>query len=164
VASGPKGPRALDSEAARREALVAISTLVVVEEDGRVWLSEFGSPGSGARGGKEVSEIGPLELPPAKAYDVVVSYAVMRPGDRSMVHTHPGPEAWYMLAGEQCLETPAGTRQVGTGESMAVAPNVPMRLSVVGTTVRRSLVVIIHDSAQAAIIPSDWKPPGGCGP
>lgn len=137
-------------------------TGIVVEEDGRVWLSEFGPQDSAPRGGEGVAVIGPLELPPAKTYDAVLSYAVMRPGDRSHVHTHPGAEGWYMLAGEQCLETQSGMRKARTGETMTVSPNVPMELSIVGTTVRRSLVLIIHDSAQAAIIPSDWKPSGAC--
>ncbi len=135
---------------------------IVVEEDGRVWLSEFGPRDRAPRGGKAVGVIGPLELPPAKTYDAVLSYAVMRPGDRSHVHTHPGPEAWYMLAGEQCLETQAGTKKARTGETMTVAPNVPMELSIIGATVRRSLVLIIHDSAQAPFMPSDWKPSGAC--
>lgn len=135
---------------------------IVVEEDGRVWLSEFGRRDSAPRGGEPVAVIGPLELPPAKTYDAVLSYAVMRPGDRSLVHTHPGPEGWYMLAGEQCLETQAETKKARTGETMTVPPNVPMELSIIGSTVRRSLVLIIHDCAQAPIIPSDWKPPGAC--
>ena len=135
---------------------------IVVEEDGRVWLSEFGLRASAPRGGEPVAVIGPLELPPAKTYDAVLSYAVMRPGDRSLVHTHPGPEGWYMLAGEQCLETQGGTKKARTGETMTVAPNVPMELSIIGATIRRSLVLIIHDSAQAPIIPSDWKPSGAC--
>ena len=140
------------------------ATGIVVEEDGRIWLSEFAPRDDAPEGGKDVAEIGPLELPPAKTYDAVISYAVMRPGDRSLVHTHPGPEGWYMLAGEQCLETQTGTtKKARVGETMTVAPNVPMQLSIVGETVRRSLVLIIHDSAQAAIIPSDWKPSGVCG-
>lgn len=137
-------------------------TGIVVEEDRRVWLSEFGAQDSAPRGGEGVAVIGPLELPPAKTYDAVLSYAVMRPGDRSLVHTHPGSEGWYMLAGEQCLETPSGTKRAGVGETITVSPNVPMELSIVGTTIRRSLVLIIHDSAQAAILPSDWKPSGAC--
>jgi len=139
------------------------ATGIVVVEDGRVWLSEFGQQDNAPQRGEGVVVIGPLDLPPAKTYDAVISYAVMRPGDRSLVHTHPGPEAWYMLAGEQCLETQTGTtKKARTGETMTVAPNVPMQLSIVGTTVRRSLVLIIHDSAQAAIIPSDWTPSEAC--
>jgi quercetin dioxygenase-like cupin family protein len=76
---------------------------IVVEEDGRAWLSEFGAQNNAPRGGESVAVVGPLQLPAAQSYAAVLSYAVMRPGDSSRVHTHPGPEAWYVLAGEQCL-------------------------------------------------------------
>jgi len=82
------------------------ATGIVVEEDGRVWQSEFGSRDLIVKGGQPVATVGPLQLPPAKSYTAVLSYAVMRPGDQSRVHTHPGPEGWYMIVGEQCLETP----------------------------------------------------------
>ena len=84
------------------------ATGIVVEEEGRVWLSEFGARDSPPRGGERIAVVGPLQLPPANSYAAVLSYAVMRPGDSSRVHTHPGPEGWFVLAGEQCLETPAG--------------------------------------------------------
>ena len=140
------------------------ATGIVVEEDGRVWLSEFGARDSAPRGGKVVAVIGPLQLPVAKSYSAVLSYAVMRPGDSSRVHTHPGPEGWYVLAGEQCLETPAGANRAGAGHTMTVEPNVPMELNVTGTTLRRAFALVIHDSTQDRGIPSDWKPAGKCGP
>jgi quercetin dioxygenase-like cupin family protein len=139
------------------------ATGMVVEEDGRVWQSEFGARDLALKGGQPVAVIGPLQLPAAKSYTAVLSFAVLRPGDRSMVHTHAGPEAWYMLAGEQCLETPAGTRKAKAGETMAASPNVPMELAITGTAQRKSLVLVIHDSAQPQALPSDWKPLGGCG-
>jgi hypothetical protein len=82
------------------------ATGIVVEEDGRVWLSEFGARDTAPRRGEAVAVVGPLQLPVAKSYRAVLSYAVMRPGDSSRVHTHPGPEGWYVLAGEQCLRLP----------------------------------------------------------
>jgi quercetin dioxygenase-like cupin family protein len=138
------------------------ATGIVVEEDGRVWLSEFGSRGLIVKGGQLVATVGPLHLPPAKSYTAVLSYAVMRPGDQSRVHTHPGPEGWYMLVGEQCLETPAGANRAKAGETMTVPPNVPMQLNITGTEVRKSLVLVIHDSSQVRGIVSQWKPPGAC--
>jgi len=147
-----------DAEAARS------ATGIVVEEDGRVWLSEFGARDTAPRGGKVVAVVGPLQLPVAKSYSAVLSYAVMRPGDSSRVHTHPGPEGWYVLAGEQCLETPAGANRAGAGQTMTVEPNVPMELNVTGTTLRRAFALVIHDSTQERGIPSDWKPSGKCGP
>jgi quercetin dioxygenase-like cupin family protein len=140
------------------------ATGMVVEEDGRAWLSEFGARDIASRGGEAVAVVGPLQLPVAKSYSAVLSYAVMRPGDSSRVHTHPGPEGWYVLAGEQCLETPAGANRAGAGQTMTVPPNVPMELNVTGTTLRRAFALVIHDSTQERGAPSDWKPAGKCGP
>ena len=139
------------------------STGIVVEEDGRVWLSEFGARDTAPRGGEAVAVVGPLPLPEAKSYSAVLSYAVMRPGDSSRVHTHPGPEGWYVLTGEQCLATPAGAHRAGAGETMTAPPNVPMELTVTGTTLRRAFALVIHDSTQGRGAPSDWKPSGECG-
>lgn len=138
------------------------ATGIVVEEDGRVWLSEFGAQDSVTREGQSIAVVGPMQLPAAKSYAAVLSYAVMRPGDSSRVHTHPGPEGWYVLAGEQCLETPAGADRARTGGTMTVPPNIPMELNVTGKTLRRAFALVIHDSAQARGIPSDWKPSGAC--
>ena len=140
------------------------ATGIVVEEDGRVWLSEFGPRDIALRGGEPVALVGPLQLPAADRYSAVLSYAVMRPGDSSRVHTHPGPEGWYVIAGEQCLETPAGVTRAGPGQAMTVPPNVPMELNVTGATLRRAFALVIHDSTQERGAPSDWKPSGKCGP
>jgi quercetin dioxygenase-like cupin family protein len=146
-----------------RKAAAKSATGIVVEEDGRAWLSEFGPRDTAPRGGEAVAVVGPLQLPAAKSYAAVLSYAVMRPGDSSRVHTHPGPEGWYVLTGEQCLETPAGANRARAGGTMTVPPNVPMELNVTGTTLRRAFALVIHDSAQQRGIPSDWKPAGVCG-
>ena len=153
-----KFPSAAAAEAAKT------GTGVVGEVEGQVWLSDFGPRAMNLEGGESVAVIGPLELPPARSYDAVFMHAVMRPADRSRVHTHPGPEAWYVLAGEQCLETPAGATRASAGASMTVRPNVPMELMVVGTAVRHSLTLVVHDSTQPKSIVSDWKPSGRCGP
>jgi len=139
------------------------ATGIVVEEDGRVWLSEFGARDAAPRGGEAVAIVGPMQLPEARSYTAVLSYAVMRPGDSSRVHTHPGPEGWYVLAGEQCLETPAGATRGGAGQTMTVLPNVPMELNVTGATLRRAFALVIHDSTQQRGVNSDWKPAGKCG-
>ena len=138
------------------------ATGIVVEEDGRVWLSEFGPHDLAQEGGQAVAIVGPMELSKAELYSVVLGYAVMRPDDRSIVHIHPGPEGWYMISGEQCLETPAGVTRATAGGTATVPPNVPMELTVTGTVVRKSLVLVIHDSSQPAGRPSDWKPQGLC--
>lgn len=74
------------------------ATGIVAEEDGRAWLSEFGPRNMAVKGGEVIAVVGPLQLAAATSYSAVLSYAVMRPGDSSRVHTHPGPEGWYVLA------------------------------------------------------------------
>jgi quercetin dioxygenase-like cupin family protein len=149
-------PSRIAAEAARS------ATGIVVEEDGRVWLSEFGRRNAAPQGGEAIAVVGPLELPAARSYAAVLSYAVMRPGDSSRVHTHPGPEGWYVLAGEQCLETPAGANRSRAGGTATVRGNIPMELNVTGTTLRRAFALVIHDSARDRGTPSDWKPSGAC--
>jgi quercetin dioxygenase-like cupin family protein len=135
---------------------------IVVEEDGRVWLSEFGARHAAPRGGHAIAVVGPMQLAKAASYTAILSYAVMRPGDKSRVHTHPGPEGWYVLAGEQCLETPNGAAKARAGGTTTVGPNIPMQLNVTGTVLRRAFALVIHDATQQRGVPSDWKPAGTC--
>jgi len=89
--------------------------------------------------------------------------ATFAPGMESIVHRHSGPEAWYVLAGEQCLETPDGKTVVRAGQSAIVPAGPPMRLTGTGTVQRRSLVLVLHDTSQPWITPtSDWTPKGLC--
>jgi quercetin dioxygenase-like cupin family protein len=135
---------------------------IVVEENGRVWLSEFGSRNRPLHGGHRIAVVGPLKLLPADSYTAEIAYSVMQPGDRSRAHTHSGPEAWYVLSGAQCLKTPSGTRSAGAGATMSVMPNRPMELSVIGPEVARSLTLVIHDSTQEFGTASTWNPTDEC--
>lgn len=134
----------------------------VWEEDGVIWLSELGTTESRPAGGSFVARIGPLQLPRATEYTASYAYAVMRPGQRSRVHIHPGPEAWYVLAGEQCLETSVGTFKGGAGEPVVAPANVPMELTVTGTETRRALVLVVHDGREPQAKPVEWQPRGAC--
>jgi quercetin dioxygenase-like cupin family protein len=137
---------------------------IVVEEDGRVWLSEFGPRNRSVNGGRRIAVVGPLQLLPAQSYTAEIAYSVMKPDDRSRVHTHSGPEAWYVISGSQCLKTPGGTHSARAGATMSVAPNLPMELSVTGAEVARSLTLVIHDSTQEFGTASAWKPTDSCEP
>ena len=137
----------------------------VVESLGRVWLltiaeAEWQAPS----GGQSVAEIGPLPVPSGRSFSAHYMEAVMLPGAESAVHRHPGPEAFYNLSGEVCLETPAG-KSVGRagGEPVVIPAGAPMRLSVVGTEKRRSLVLVLHESSTPWMTPApDWTPQGLC--
>ena len=141
---------------------------MVVEAEGKFWLFSFGPKNSPPKQGEPVASVGPLrltsnKLPAAKSYEVVAYLAVMPPKMYTRVHTHPGPEAWYVLAGEQCLEIPGGVIKARTGEGAMAPPTTPMRLINNGSSVRRALFIVIHDAAQPWSIPTEgWKPSGAC--
>jgi quercetin dioxygenase-like cupin family protein len=79
-------------------------------------------------------------------------------------HVHSGPEAWYTLTGETCLETPDGV-QIGRagGQYVIVPGGPPMHLTATGKEQRQALVLILHDSTKpATTLVSDWTPKGLC--
>jgi quercetin dioxygenase-like cupin family protein len=136
----------------------------IVEGLGKTWLFSIGKPNAPApRGTVRVADIGPLHVTPGLDYTARYMVAVFKPGMTSSVHRHPGPEAWYTLSGEVCLETPDGIRTGRRGESTIVPAGPPMKLTAVGTEIRRSLVLVLHESDKPAGIPaSDWRPKGLC--
>jgi len=78
-------------------------------------------------------------------------------------HRHSGPEAWYVLSGTQCLETPEGIIVARAGESAMVREGPSMNIQGVGTETRRSVLLVLHDSSRPWVTKiSDWKPTGLC--
>lgn len=99
----------------------------------------MGDAAEPAAGGIEKAVIGPLALPvgPAVAH---FSEAIFPPGMKTRVHSHPGPEAFYIVAGEQCMETPSDKRMIGAGGTYIVPSGVHLQAAPQG---RRNLVLII---------------------
>lgn len=155
----------LDSFSSRSEANAAKTTRgTVVESLGKVWLFTIAEAGWRPSGGIRVAEIGPLLLGSQANYTAQYMEAIFTPGMTSLAHRHSGPEAWYTLTGETCLETPDG-RVVGRagGQHVIVPHGPPMHLTATGTETRRALVLILHDSTQpATTLVQDWVPKGLC--
>ncbi|TMG83159.1 MAG: cupin domain-containing protein [Betaproteobacteria bacterium] len=102
-------------------------------------------------------------MKPGEKYTAQYMVAVFTPGMTTPVHRHPGPEAWYTLSGEVCLETPNGKVVGRAGESTIVPAGPPMKLTATGTEKRRSLVLILHETSEpSGILASDWTPKGLC--
>ena len=135
----------------------------VVESYGDVWLFTIAAATWNAKGGERIARVGPLPVADTASYSAQYMEATFTPGMHSTVHRHPGPEAWYVLSGEQCLETP-GRRMVVRARGSGVVPEgLPMVLLGTGKSERRSLVLILHDSLKPAGMPaSDWQPSGLC--
>lgn len=139
------------------------STGTVVESYGKVWLFTVTSDGLAQTSGERVAAIGPLPVDLDKKHTAAYMEATFLPGMRSIVHRHPGPEAFYNLEGEMCVETPDKKIVAGAGESVFVEGGAPMELTATGTVMRRSLVLVLHQSDHMLGTPAfDWKSKGLC--
>jgi hypothetical protein len=145
----------------------AVSTSAVVEWAGKIWLVTLGPKGGQSSGGTLVAEIGPVpEIPPATSYVLDVNEADFGPEMKAevaqQVHMHPGPEIFFLLTGEQCLETPNGATRARAGQGMVAPANTPMQLNITGLSKRDAFFVVVHDAAKPRVTPSDWQPSGIC--
>jgi quercetin dioxygenase-like cupin family protein len=121
---------------------------VAFEAAGASWLMTIESDTSDHHGGRHVTQVGPLPLPPAAKYRMQVLSSDLTPGMYSTVHHHSGVEAIYVIEGEGCFETPARGFRVRKGDTLAMAGGTSMRAVVTGSTRRHVLAVIVHDAAQ----------------
>jgi len=135
----------------------------IVESFEKVWLYTIAESEWRASGGERIATIGPLPTSAGKQYTARYMEAVFTPGMKAAIHRHSGPEAWYLVSGAQCLETPEGITVARTGEGAVVPEGPPMALSSVGTETRRSVLLVLHDTSKPWIaMESDWKPKGLC--
>jgi len=138
---------------------------IVVEAFGRVWLyaiePEVWRPARGER----MTAMGPLGIRKGVRYTARYMEATFPPGLKTGAHAHSGPEAWYVLTGAQCLQTPDRTIIARAGEGALVPEGPPMVLSSIGTETRRSVLLVLHDSSRPWTGPfHDWQPDGPCQP
>jgi quercetin dioxygenase-like cupin family protein len=135
----------------------------IVESFGKIWLYTIAESEWRPSTGERIAVIGPLEVDAGRPYTARYMEAVFSPGMHSTIHRHSGPEAWYLLAGTQCLETPEGIIVARAGEGAVVRQGPSMRLSSVGNETRRSVLLVLHDASQPWVnYVEDWKPKGLC--
>ena len=134
-----------------------------MESLGRIWLFTIAETGWRPSSGERVAQSGPLPVEPATDYTAVYMESIFDPGTTAAIHKHAGPEAFFTLTGETCLETPDGARVGRSGEMLVVPGGPPMLLIATGTVRRRSVVLILHDALQpATTMVHDWTPRGLC--
>lgn len=146
----------------------------VVDGHGKHWLFTIAEQSWRPRAGARVAIIGPLEVEEGVPYTSHYLETVISPGFQEATgngHRHPGPEAWYVVSGGQCLETPNGVMVGRAGQSMLAPEGWPMGISSVGTELRRAVVLVLHKSAEPYVLAVDaspdaphaqWKPKGLC--
>jgi hypothetical protein len=131
-------------------------TGLVAESGGKVWLFTLDTADGASPGGSKVAEVGPLPnivatrhgRPPAQ-YLLRINEASGPPGSITPVLTHPGSEAFYVLAGETSQRTPHGVVRTAVGQSMSGhSADMPMQVSSSGSTDLHALAMFVVDAAK----------------
>ncbi len=138
----------------------------VLESLGKVWLMTIEREKWRPAHGNRVAEVGPLPIARGEKYSAQFMEAIFTPGMVAPEHLHSGPEAWFTLAGETCLETSDGRVQIGRagGPPVIVPAGLSMHLTATGTEQRRAIVLILHDSSKSpSTMVHDWTAKGLCG-
>jgi hypothetical protein len=124
-------------------------TGLAAEISGKVWLFTLAPKGTAPAGGSRVAEIGPVPLVSAPEYLLRINHAGGPPGTKTPVHTHPGSEAFYVLAGRLGQQTPHGVAHADAGQSMnGHGPDMPMIVFSAGTTNLDQLVMFVVDAGK----------------
>ena len=148
----------------------------VAESFGKHWVFTIADESWHPTSGEKVAVIGPLVVASDKAYTARYMEGVFPPGSQPCCgpgHRHPGPEAWYVVSGSQCLETPNGVITASAGGAAMVPEGWPMAVSDAGSETRRTILLILHPSSEPYSMAIDdprspgaphshWKPRGLC--
>jgi hypothetical protein len=148
----PEGPLfwRVESFATRDRAQAAAGPMsLVAESGGKAWLFTLGPAGGSSDGGTKMAEIGPLPPIAAPLYLLRINEASGPPGSVTPVHSHPGAEAVYVLAGEESFRTPHGVVRVGAGKAApGHAPDTPMQASSTGSVDLQALIMFVVDATK----------------
>jgi hypothetical protein len=133
-------------------------TSLAAEVSGKVWLFTLGPKGGATPGGSKVTEIGPVPPITAPEYLLRINHAGGPAGAKTPVHTHPGSEAFYVLAGRLGQRTPHGVNYADAGQSMnGHGADTAMEVFSAGTTNLDQLVMFVVDATRPFSSPAKFE-------
>lgn len=146
IGPGPWNPDTVSHEPA---------TSLAAEVAGKAWLFTLGPKGGSTPGGTKLAEVGPLPPISAREYLLRVNHGYGPPGAKTKVHTHPGSEAFYVVAGRLGQRTPHGVKHVEAGNTMNGNPaDMPMEVFNSGTTDLTALIMFVVDGTRPFSTPA----------
>ncbi len=158
VAELPTGPLfwRIENFATLAQAQAVAGNWSLVAESGeKVWLFTLGPAGGQSAGGNKAAEVGPIPRIVAPQYLLRINEASGSPGSITPVHTHPGSEAFFVLAGEQSIRSSHGVMRVEAGQAEAgQGADVPMQVSISGSTDLHALVMFVLDATKPFSTPA----------
>ena len=102
-----------------------------------------------APGGTKVAEVGPIPRVAATQYLLRINEASGPPGSITRVHSHPGSEAFFVLAGEQSIRGAHGTMIVKAGQPQAGhGADMAMQVASSGAVDLHALVLFVVDASR----------------
>jgi quercetin dioxygenase-like cupin family protein len=132
----------------------------VVSAYGRIWLLVIGARDEPVSSDKRGAVIGPMNVPSVGTISVRILTSTFPPGMRTRVHMHPGSEAFYVIDGEQCVETPTVRHRITAGHSYIVQSGTHVQAAARG---RKSLVaLILRPGATWSEPVTSWAPSTYC--
>lgn len=123
---------------------------VATEAHGGVWLMTVEGKTDDHHGGRHVALIGPLVLPAAAGYTMRVASSLLKQGASTPIHIHSGPEVWYIVRGEQCLETQKAAHRLEAGKFFILPTDQVHRGRVQSAEMRGALALVLYDSKRPA--------------
>jgi hypothetical protein len=136
----------------------AAETSLAAEVSGKVWLFTLGPKGGSTPGASKVVEIGPVPAIGAPEYLLRINHAGGPPQSKTPVHTHPGSEAFYVLAGRLGQKTPHGVSYAEAGQAMnGHGADMAMEVFSAGTTDLDQLVMFVVDATRPFSSPAKFE-------
>lgn len=133
-------------------------TSLAVDVAGKAWLFTLAAAGGATPGASKVTEIGPVPPLLAPEYLLRINHASGPPGAKTAVHSHPGSEAFYVLAGRVGQRTPHGVTYADAGQSMnGRGTDTPMEVLSAGSVDLDQLVMFVVDATRPFSSPARFE-------
>jgi hypothetical protein len=133
------------------------SPALAAEVAGKVWLFTLGPKGGVTAGGTKVAEVGPVPVISAPEYLLRINYGHGPPDSRTPVHSHPGSESFYVIAGRLGQRMPNGTSYVDAGHTMnGHMAGMPMEVFNGGTAELTALIMFVVDAGKPFSVPAKF--------
>jgi quercetin dioxygenase-like cupin family protein len=140
------------------------SDSLIAEAFGKYWVFSVGPKKPMEN---DTAEVGPLPLETRDGdFHAEILQSTFSPGMTAPIHVHSGPEAFYAVSGDTCLESPDGVQIAkGPASSLIIRQGPPMLLMATGHDLRRGFALILHDGIKPpTTLVHDWIPQGLCKP
>jgi hypothetical protein len=159
----PAGPlywriETLPSLAQAQAQAASHATALAAEVSGKAWLFTLAAKGGATPGASRVAEVGPVPVIGAPEYLLRINHAGGPPQSKTSVHSHPGSEAFYVLAGRLGQRTPHGTAYAEAGQAMnGHGADMAMEVFSAGTTDLDQLVMFVVDATRPFSSPAKFE-------